>query len=168
TVLMQTYWAFERIGQQEVRVLAGGFQAWQAHGGDTTQRPAEYQPCRYEARLRDCRANSARLEDGEPRLVDARGPQEWRAAHIAGATNCCWSDFTQRDEANTLLPASDIHALLAARHLSPEQETVTYCRTGARSSFVYFVLRLMGWERLYNYDGSMTDWLLHQREVERG
>jgi thiosulfate/3-mercaptopyruvate sulfurtransferase len=170
TALMQSFWAFERLGQREVRVLAGGFEAWQAQQGEVSQRPTEYQRCFYDATPRECLATSTWIEarEGDPRLVDARGPQEWRAAHIAGATNCCWSDFTQGDEACTLRPASEIQALLEARTLSPEQETVTYCRSGARSSFVYFVLRLMGWERLRNYDGSMTDWLLHERAVTRG
>jgi thiosulfate/3-mercaptopyruvate sulfurtransferase len=35
---------------------------------------------------------------------------------------------------------------------------VTYCRTGTRSAHTYLTLRLLGYPRLRNYDGSWVEW----------
>src|SRR3990172_8804523 len=39
-----------------------------------------------------------------------------------------------------------------------DREIVTYCRTGARAAHDYFVARLLGYEKVRNYDGSWIDW----------
>lgn len=35
---------------------------------------------------------------------------------------------------------------------------VTYCQTGVRAAHDYFALRLLGYTKLRNYDGSWADW----------
>ncbi|MGH2670046.1 MAG: sulfurtransferase, partial [bacterium] len=42
--------------------------------------------------------------------------------------------------------------------VTPERETITYCHTGGRAAHDYFVLRLLGYQRLRNYDGSWAEW----------
>jgi thiosulfate/3-mercaptopyruvate sulfurtransferase len=43
--------------------------------------------------------------------------------------------------------------------LSPEQDVITYCRIGERSSHTWFALtKLLGYETVRNYDGSWTEW----------
>jgi thiosulfate/3-mercaptopyruvate sulfurtransferase len=38
-------------------------------------------------------------------------------------------------------------------------DVVTYCRIGERSAHTWFVLtRLLGFEKVRNYDGSWTEW----------
>ena len=113
TTLTRTFWAFERIGQQEVRVLEGGLAAWQAAGGATSQGLPAFAPCTYETLPRDhCLATAPWIERHAPeaQLVDARGPQEWRAGHIAGAVNCCWHTLAQDEEGRALLPAGAAQA----------------------------------------------------------
>jgi thiosulfate/3-mercaptopyruvate sulfurtransferase len=170
TLLAQCFWALELIGQAEVRVLADGWQAWQASGEETSNQLPSCRSTRYECEPRSCKATAEWItEHGtSAQLLDARGVQEWRAGHIPGAINLDWRDVScGATSGPSLLPAEEVQARLDEHSLSPERETVTYCRTGNRASFVYFVLRLMGWERVRNYDGSMTDWLLQERPVER-
>lgn len=43
--------------------------------------------------------------------------------------------------------------------MTPDKHVVAYCRIGKRSSHTWFVLtRLLGYERVKNYDGSWTEW----------
>ena len=43
--------------------------------------------------------------------------------------------------------------------LSSDDDVIVYCRIGERSSHTWFVLtRLLGYERVRNYDGSWTEW----------
>ncbi len=167
TTLTQSFWALERVGQASVRVLEGGLTAWLAAGGALSQAVPSGSAVPYHAPHRECLAEASWLvaHGGEAALVDARGPQEWRAARIAGSINLPWTLLTCGDAEHTPLPTEALQTTLAAHGLAPERETVTYCRTGGRASFVYFTLRLMGWERVRHYDGSMSDWLLRELPV---
>lgn len=168
-VLARSFWACEVVGQREVRVLEGGLAAWRAAGGITTAALPHWEPCPYATPPREQHLATAEwIVQHDAQVLDARTAQEWRAARIAGAVNCCWSAFVQDLEGSTLLPAEAIQAKLAALGLSPARETVTYCRSGVRATFIYFVLRLLGWESVRTYDGSMTDWLLQGRSVAKG
>ena len=41
----------------------------------------------------------------------------------------------------------------------PDGDTIVYCRIGERSSHTWFVLtKLLGFEKVRNYDGSWTEW----------
>ena len=43
--------------------------------------------------------------------------------------------------------------------VTPEKETIAYCRIGERSAHTWFVLReLLGYADVRNYDGSWTEW----------
>jgi thiosulfate/3-mercaptopyruvate sulfurtransferase len=172
TALTQSFWAFERIGQREVRVLDGGFQAWQAAHLPTRQGLPETSPAPYHAPARDERLATwewTATHLAQAQLLDARTPQEWCSGHIPGAVSCNWTTFAvERGEAIEPASATIIEARLAELGVSPKQETATYCRSGARASWLYFVLRLMGWERVRLYDGSMNDWLLREQEVQYG
>jgi len=43
--------------------------------------------------------------------------------------------------------------------VTPESDTVVYCRIGERSSLTWFVLHeLLGYKNVRNYDGSWTEW----------
>lgn len=170
TTLTQSFWAFERIGQRSVHLLDGGFEAWCDCGAPTSTELPHPSARRYAAPPRDdCCATADWIEQhaGELQLVDARGTQEFLAGHIRGALSCNWQRLATGESAMPL-PAEEAAATLSALGCSPERETVTYCRSGARASFVYYILRLLDWPAVRNYDGSMNDWLLGEREVEKG
>jgi thiosulfate/3-mercaptopyruvate sulfurtransferase len=163
------FWALEYIGQEQVYLLEGGLSAWQASGLPVTQGTATWQSTPYHRHLRHTRTYATDLPPAASHhLLDVRGVQEYHAAHIEGATHCCWTELVQDLHTLTLLPPEAISAKLTALNLYPDHEITTYCRSGARGSFVYFVLRLMGWERVRLYDGSMNDWLLREQPVVVG
>lgn len=163
------FWALEYGGQEQVYVLEGGFAAWQQAGLPTVQGAEQWHAIPYPFNPRHTRTHAADLIPSPTHhLLDVRGVQEYHAAHIEGATHCCWTELVQDLHTLTLLPPDDLSAKLSALNLFPDQEITTYCRSGTRGSFVYFVLRLMGWERVRLYDGSMNDWLLREQPVVMG
>ena len=60
----------------------------------------------------------------------------------------------------TFLPADVLRAIYEGEAgLRPNDDVVTYCRIGERSSHTWFVLTfLLGYPRVRNYDGSWTEW----------
>ncbi|MBA3470610.1 MAG: sulfurtransferase [Herpetosiphonaceae bacterium] len=106
-------------------------------------------------------------------LVDVRSPDEFtgkklhmpeypqegavRGGHIPGAANIPWGKAMNDD--GTFKSADEIAELYAAAGITPDKDTVVYCRIGERSSLTWFVLHeLMGYAKVRNYDGSWTEW----------
>jgi thiosulfate/3-mercaptopyruvate sulfurtransferase len=107
-------------------------------------------------------------------LIDVRSPQEYtgerthmpdypqegtlRGGHIPGARNVPWARAAEAD--GTFKSADALRSIYEAElGLSPEEEVVTYCRIGERSSHTWFVLtHLLGFTHVRNYDGSWTEW----------
>ncbi|HYF63015.1 MAG TPA: sulfurtransferase [Herpetosiphonaceae bacterium] len=106
-------------------------------------------------------------------LVDVRSPDEFtgkklhmpeypqegalRGGHIPGAANIPWGKAVNED--GTFKSADEIKALYEGAGITPDADTVVYCRIGERSSLTWFVLHeLMGYAKVRNYDGSWTEW----------
>ncbi|HEY1011755.1 MAG TPA: sulfurtransferase [Herpetosiphonaceae bacterium] len=106
-------------------------------------------------------------------LVDVRSPDEFtgkklhmpeypqegalRGGHIPGAVNIPWAKAVNED--GTFKSADEINELYGGAGISPDKDTVVYCRIGERSSLTWFVLsELMGYGQVRNYDGSWTEW----------
>ena len=74
------------------------------------------------------------------------------------------------NDRGTFKSADQLSELYAAKGVTPERETIAYCRIGERSAHTWFVLReLLGHEDVKNYDGSWTEWgNLVDVPIERG
>jgi thiosulfate/3-mercaptopyruvate sulfurtransferase len=114
----------------------------------------------------------ARAVRGGARLVDVRSPAEFSgetmapphlpaeqpyvAGHIPGAANIPWSQAANED--GTFRSADQLLALYSDAGVTADEEVITYCRIGERSSHTWFVLsELLGFPRVANYDGSWTE-----------
>jgi thiosulfate/3-mercaptopyruvate sulfurtransferase len=87
-------------------------------------------------------------------------PQEGvlRGGHIPGAKSVPWKTAVNDD--GTFKSAEELAKIyLEGCGVSPNQETIVYCRIGERSSHTWFVLTyLLGINNVRNYDGSWTEW----------
>lgn len=127
--------------------------------GDFTAQPAP-------ALIADSDWVQKHLNDPAVRLVDARSPEEFsgevvhgaRGGHIPGAVNIDWTRTLTPGEIKTILDPDELQKIFSDGHVTPSQEIVSYCQSGMRASEIYFVLRLMGYERVRLYDGSWQDW----------
>lgn len=182
------FWTLEYVGHADVRVLNGGWNAWQAEGRETTAGVPQVEPSEYPlaldlSKLVTADEVLARLGDPQVEIVDARSPQEYtgevalatRGGHIPGAVNLVWldaltggdavyaieSDWQEqlRDEDVEVFKSPDeIQGLLSGLGLAPERQAITYCQTLWRGAHAYFLLRLMGFQDVRGYDGSWAEW----------
>lgn len=173
-------WVFALFGHADTRLLDGGRQKWIAEDRPITTEvparpPTEYPVVeRRDAPIRAFRTDvDAHLTAGLP-LVDVRSPEEFsgellhmanypqegalRGGHIPGAQNVPWKRAANDD--GTFKTAEELRAIYHDRiGLADEDEIVTYCRIGERSSHTWFVLKyLLGHQKVRNYDGSWTEW----------
>lgn len=182
------FWTLEYVGHEDVRVLNGGWNAWQASDGETSTQVPEYRSTEYMLDLQPDRIIGAemlleRLDEPDVVVVDARAPAEYtgefsfsdRSGHIPGAVNLVWSDALtggdtvyvtnsewreelRDDDVEVFASANELRMLLDELDIQPDQTVVTYCQTLWRGAHAYFLFRLMGYDDVAGYDGSWAEW----------
>jgi thiosulfate/3-mercaptopyruvate sulfurtransferase len=171
-------WVFNLFGHPDVRLLDGGRDKWIDEGRevevDASVRTTSQS---YPVVVRDDITNRAFRDDvlkhAGP-LIDIRSPQEFsgqvlsapgypeegvlRGGHIPRARNVPWARAAAPD--GTVKSVDELRAVyLEEIGLDANDEIVTYCRIGERSSHSWFVLTyLLGFPNVRNYDGSWTEW----------
>jgi len=174
------YWVFQLFGFTNARLLDGGRIKWEQEGREMTTDVPKYEPTRFTARPRsDDRIRAffhevrEHSDKGRP-LVDVRSPDEYsgakthmpdypqegtlRGGHIRGARSIPWARAANPD--GTFKSADELRDIYEKEQgLNSGDDVVAYCRIGERSSHTWFVLtRLLGYEKVRNYDGSWTEW----------
>jgi len=162
------WWVLYEVGHRDVRVLNGGFSAWQTAGGETatgppdhvvaTPAPAPYPVAPMPDALAQLTEVRARLGDSAAAIVDARTPEEYTAGHIPGALNLNYPLNAVPDVPKRWKPAAELREMYSALGISPDQLVIPYCTTGVRSAVTFFTLRLIGYEHVALYTGSWKEW----------
>ena len=174
-------WVFQLFGHQNAKIMDGGRIKWTKENRplatDVPTYPASgYQaPERDDKKIRAFRDEVLRHVQTEKPLIDVRTPDEYtgkklhmpeypnegalRGGHIPGAANIPWARAVNPED-GTFKSAEELRALYEQEAgLKPQDDVVVYCRIGERSSHTWFVLtRLLGYEKVRNYDGSWTEW----------
>ncbi len=174
-------WVFQLFGHTNVKVMDGGRKKWEDEGRPMTTEVPSHAATDYPTPERDDERVRAFRDDvlahlrEEGRLVDVRSPEEFRGeklhmpdypqegamrgGHIPGAKNVPWARAVNPDTGE-FRSADELRAIYEEEQgLRPEDDVISYCRIGERSSHTWFVLRyLLGYDRVRNYDGSWTEW----------
>ena len=174
-----TLWVFRLFGHPDVRLLDGGRETWVAEGRPfgTAPAPARSAPP-YPVVTRDDVSLRAFKKDVEEHiglpLIDIRSPEEYtgertsipdypqegvlRGGHIPGARNVPWARAVS--DSGTFRPRKELEEIYFNEvGLLADDEVITYCRIGERSSHSWFALTfLLGMDKVRNYDGSWTEW----------
>jgi thiosulfate/3-mercaptopyruvate sulfurtransferase len=165
------FWLLESLGCTDVHVLDGGWAKWVAEGGpkeiEVAGRPGgdKFVALGNERVTSQARSIAARSGDKDFALIDARTIEEFngwqlhgepRGGHIPGAININSLSLYHTDK--TMRQYKDLKTLLESRGVTTDKEVVSYCTGGRRGGTVYFTLRLMGYPRCSNYDGSIQEW----------
>ncbi len=176
------FWILEYIGYEKVAVLDGGFAKWQAEKRNTEQGASKAKPVVVpELKVREDRLATMdnvglAIKDKKTTVVDARGPDYFKgekkadvvkkAGHLPDAVNMpvetCVSDTS------ALKSWDELQQIAASSNVSKDAPVITYCNTGRSASAAYLVLRLLGYENVSMYDGSMAEWTADDsRPVEK-
>ena len=159
----QVFWLLESLGFLDVRLLEGGWAAWQTSGRPIsmeapTVEPIETPGMPNAGRLATLDWILTRLEDPALVLVDARTRNEYDSGHIPGAVLLPWEESLESALVPRFRDAAALRHRFESAGVTPEKELVVYCLTGARSAHVYSTLRLLGYPSVRNYDGSWQEW----------
>lgn len=164
-------WTLDTLGHTSHSLLNGGLHAWANERFPMEQKLNPPTPARFSGqtdttRIADARYILEHLDNPRVCLLDARSPQEYsgakrfaeRAGHIPGAVNMEWLWAMDRERNLRLRPEAQLRNELEALGITPDREVITYCQTHHRSSFTYFLLKLLGYPQVRGYPGSWSDW----------
>lgn len=166
------FWMLHYLGHRNVKVLDGGWPKWTAEHRPYDHVPVNAAPGNVRVSIHpDVIIQKNELKQLVKRdhpdtiIVDARSVEEYagkeidglpRPGHIPSAVNIPWNGFLRPDA--TVKPLGTLREMFHARGLNERQEIITYCLGGVRSAWVYFLLKLAGYENVRNYPGSWWEW----------
>jgi thiosulfate/3-mercaptopyruvate sulfurtransferase len=175
------FWVFSLFGHRRMAILNGGRQKWIAEGHELTKEKTIVEPTQYpvpssrkDEEIRAFFADTLTHSRAGRPLVDVRSPGEFkgeithmpeypqegvlRGGHIPGASSVPWKTAAYDD--GTFKSREELEKIYSADlQLQRSEEIITYCRIGERSSHTWFVLtKLLGYDKVRNYDGSWTEW----------
>jgi thiosulfate/3-mercaptopyruvate sulfurtransferase len=163
------WWIFRLCGHTNMRVLDGGWLAWQGDGRPVSSETPHYLPAKFTIQARqeyraDIEEIRRSLRRSDVTLLDARanedfrGNPKWsdRGGHIPGAINLPASTLLNAD--GTFRSIAELRDLVNARHLPSDARVVTYCGLGLAATAVAFALDMLGFRNVSVFDGSWAEW----------
>ena len=167
----RVWWLFRSFGAKDVRLLDGGFPAWQAAGLPVEAEVPSPAPAVFDARLdRDAVASldemKAWVAGGGRQIADARPADRFageapepragvRAGHMPGAASVPIGLVT--DEGRLKQPEA-LRETFAAAGVDPDGPVVTSCGSGVTAAVLSLALASLGNRDVKLYDGSWTEW----------
>jgi thiosulfate/3-mercaptopyruvate sulfurtransferase len=175
----RAFWLLYYLGHENVRVLDGGFAAWQQAGlavaSDEQSYPeAHFEPTLHAERFVRLEEMQRIVEDGATCVVNALpapvytgagGAPYGRGGHIPGSVNLPYANllaegaFRSRDE---------LRSALAELQLDGAERVVAYCGGGISATIPAFARLLVGLDQTAIYDGSMSEWVREGLPLNEG
>ncbi len=178
SIAARVWFLLRRYGHDRVSILDGGYRAWLAEGGPTTNAVPTFAATtldlsspREGARLAVVDKSVVRALSGRDDVVviDVRAPERYRgesepidarAGHIPGAKNVPWTKnlFAEVGGVPRMRPAAELRELYAS-YGAGERDVVVYCGSGVTACLGLLALEHAGFgERARLYEGSWSDW----------
>ena len=167
----RTWWMFKHYGVRKVRVLEGGWRAWQASGlpiesGESRRAPRSFSVPRVTRQVADAAAVHAASRAGH-QIVDARAAARYtgsvpeprpglRSGHIPGSRNLPWRELVDPD--GRLRPAEEIGAAFLRAGIDLDQPLIASCGSGVSAAILLLGLEQLGKQDGVLYDGSWSEW----------
>jgi thiosulfate/3-mercaptopyruvate sulfurtransferase len=166
----RAWWSLRAYGLESVRILDGGFPAWDDEGREISN--AQVGPGSAGFTVRG--PNRMRLTTADVRgllgspdvtLLDARAPAEYhgyegntkRLGHIPGAVNVPVGT-TSEPGRQRLRDGAELRDLLHRANVTRGRRMVCYDGSGIAAAKLAFVLMLLGHDDVAVYDGGWADW----------
>jgi thiosulfate/3-mercaptopyruvate sulfurtransferase len=162
-------WFLEYYGHPNVKMLDGGFKAWQAAGAPITTDANPPKAATFKTvDRRDVLATVddvlESLKKNDVAILDTRSIGEYLGTHvraarggaIPGAIHIEWTD--NLDAGGKFKSNVDLKAMYDKAGITPDKEVISYCQGGYRAAHSYVALRLLGFPKVRNYLGSWKEW----------
>lgn len=166
----RAWWLLRWLGHVNVKVLDGGFKAWQAEGGEIASGSAERQAAgNFQARVESGMVVTVdevmtSLNTSSLTLIDARAPARFRgevepidpvAGHIPGAV--CLPCNENVDQQGRFLTSAALAERIGA--LGQAADRVCYCGSGVTACHNILSAAVAGLPLPRLYAGSWSEWI---------
>ena len=166
----RAWWLLKYAGADDVRLLNGGYPAWEKSGGAAETKVnlakpiAVSKPSGNAARLAEKKDVLDILKDKKAQILDARSDGEFcgseakakHGGHIPGAIPLEWSELLDKDK--KFKSPAELNKLFVEKKIDLDKPAVTYCQSGGRAAVLAFGLELMGAKNVRNYYKSWSEW----------
>ena len=162
-------WFLEYYGHANVKMLDGGFQAWQTAGAPVSTEAAAPKAATFNiAERREVLATVddvlGSLNHGNIAILDTRSAGEHfgttvraaRGGAIPGSIHIEWTDNLAAN--GKFKSNEELKAMYDRAGITPEKEVISYCQGGYRAAHSYIALRMLGFPKVRNYIGSWKEW----------
>ncbi|MCA1788010.1 MAG: hypothetical protein LC657_18715 [Desulfobacteraceae bacterium] len=155
-----------------------GIDGWKDAGYDLVTTPRETEPLLYQVPAENIQKHQLitgdfvykQLGDFCYQIIDVRSHEEYigekgtkgldgtplKLGHIPTAVNINYQNAWTDTDTKGIKPYAQLQTLYAG--LDASRAVIVYCSSGRRSAFSYFILRLMGFDRVYTYEPSWKEW----------
>ncbi|MHC4960984.1 MAG: sulfurtransferase, partial [Planctomycetota bacterium] len=165
----RAWWMLHSCGHKKVAVLNGSFAKWQQEGRAVTSETSSYPAGDFNVKLDASRwADKARtlaaINDAGTCTINALSPGVYsgeaemnygRKGHIENSKNVFYDELL--DE-GCFRPADVIRRIFAEKGVLGKPSTIAYCGGGISATIDALALKLIGYEDVAVYDGSMGEW----------
>ena len=167
------WWVLNYYGHTNAKVLNGGWHRWVIESRPITFHETEPEPARFTATPNEaviCRIDDLlrRYKDDDVQVINvlpegmflgtANPFENKRVGHIPGSVNVPYARFLTEDDLGMFKSAPELRKILQEAGLTPEKEAVVHCQGGIATTLGFFVLSLLGWDRVRAYDAAMAEW----------
>lgn len=172
------FWVLDILGHKKKMVLEGGINAWERAGFELESKPKQLSSILYQAPSDEIKKDKlihgdfirTRLGDKFYQIIDVRSPKEYRGdagtkglegeplklGHIPTAVNINYVLAWEDEKTKMIRSYKNLQNLY--KGLDPDIGVIVYCNSGRRSSFSYFILRLMEIDNVITYEPSWKEW----------
>ncbi|MGN0920761.1 MAG: sulfurtransferase [Cellvibrio sp.] len=168
-------WVLDAIGHTRYSLLDGGIHAWLEDDLPYQVEPNYPTPSNFSKADLNIQAQvdlaylMANYNRADVVIWDARTFEEYigqrvvaaRAGHIPGAVHYNWETCIDRNIDNRVRNLDTIRAELANLGITGDKEIITHCQTHHRSSFSWFIGKVLGFENIRAYPGAWSEWGNH-------
>ncbi len=167
-------WMLRIAGLNNSKMLYGGIPAWEAAGYEVSNEATAVTPVPFTIAAYDdgriATTDYVKENLKNIKLLDTRSLEEYKGetnhgenykgekalGRIEGAVALPYSDLYNID--GTPKSIEDMKSIFEGLGLNPDDEIVTYCTVGIRSGFTAEQLRMCGYSKAKNYNGSFSEW----------
>lgn len=168
----RAWWTFTTMGCKDVKILAGGIDAWKAAGFDTQS--GEVTPVKNKyfnvSRQQHNALNKEQVleivHEGKIQIIDARAAPRFlaqapeprpglRMGHIPGSKNVPWDLLVEN---GMFKSPEQLKAVFLQQGVDIEAPSMTTCGSGMTAAVVLMALLLLGNHNVRLYDGSWAEW----------
>jgi thiosulfate/3-mercaptopyruvate sulfurtransferase len=173
------WWVLNYYGYARVKVLDGGWDRWLDEGRPVESAARVPQAAQFVAHrdptwIADSDYVQSSIGRQERVILDVRSDEEWTrieatetttVGRIPGAVHLVWSAVLDPDS-KRFKPASQLSRMFTEAGVSPQQEVIPYCQAGIRAAHTVLALKIAGYTKVRNYEGSWAAWTREGRPRE--